>query len=215
MIVGLYVLSPLLRMIAADRSASRYFLWVWFLGVPVWHFVRLFPVGQVLSPLLSTLIPPMGFIGYFLLGHHLHVHHVDKGSDRWVWLGGCLCILLTWGMTYGCSLRAGRVVRDYIQYLLVLCLIPSAACFLFAKDRLSGRGAPGWARAAIARTSRYSFGIYLVHVLILDTLQRAGVHSLRPPALLEIPLLTLLVFALGFAVVSVLDRIKVVNRYLI
>ena len=62
--------------------------------------------------------------------------------------------------------------------------------------------------------SRYSFGIYLSHVLFIMVLSRLGLHTLRFTPLLSTPLLSLLVFFCAAVTARALRKLPGVGAYI-
>lgn len=63
--------------------------------------------------------------------------------------------------------------------------------------------------------SRASFCVFLTHVFFLKLLARWGVNALTGPALVTVPLVTLLVILLSCGTYTVLSRIPGVRRWLL
>lgn len=63
--------------------------------------------------------------------------------------------------------------------------------------------------------AKYSFGAYLVHLLVRDAIAHAGLNTLSMNALIAVPLITLLTAAGSYAVSALLNRIPFADRYIV
>lgn len=183
MILGLYLLVPLLRL-WVKRANSRYVFYflalafVFSFAIPqdVQLLTLLFPKAEVLSKLTENLAIPhaAGYCVYFVLGWYLH--NVSLRREKLLLAlgvaGAAITVLGTWAL----SLYTGTPCFLFNGNFTVNVLAYASGVFLFAKKFL-GRTEP--CRAA-ALVSRYSLGIYGVHVILTDVMLRVfpAVHPL-------------------------------------
>lgn len=208
-LVGLYLVTPLLRRLvsAAARPELAYFLLLWLLGAP------LVELGKRLTGYQTAFQIPLvtGYVGYFILGFWLaDIRLAARG--RWLALVGLLlAVAVTYFGTALLSSRTETIDAFLYSYFSLPTVLASACAFLLLKDlgqRLDGRP-----QAALRALSATSFGVYLVHILVIDLL-RSGALGLRlyswmVAPLVCIPALALLVCCLSALVVALLQRIPV------
>lgn len=167
-LVGIYLLCPFLKRIV-DHSSARQL--VVLLGV------ILFPT--TLRPILNQILPvdlyffePFmeGYLGYFLLGYLLGRAEFRKKTRILIYLGGvvgyvvCLLGNLAQASPEGISLpmNGGYMLNHYLL---------AASLFVFCKtwfERHSARLEK--CSRPLAQASNRVFGVYWVHVLILNVL---------------------------------------------
>jgi Acyltransferase family. len=88
------------------------------------------------------------------------------------------------------------------------------AIFLFFKDYTPTINFSEKLTKIIILISKYSFGIYLVHVFVLHLVKHfIPVNSFCP--ILSIPIITILVTIISFMCVSIIDKIPIVKKYAI
>ncbi len=93
---------------------------------------------------------------------------------------------------------------------------PTHMWFLYMIAALYAVGSSLRARSIISRLSEYCFGIFLVHILVINTLNnRFGINCLPFEPVICVPLLSLLVFILSCAISAVLHRIPFVKKHLV
>ncbi|MEU3018401.1 acyltransferase family protein [Nocardiopsis sp. NPDC007018] len=177
-IAGLYVFTPFLRTVVAHTSRTG--LW-WFAGAAL----SLGMLDQV-----SALVDGVGgvtaatrflpFLGYYLLGWLL----VDRGPrPRDAFHGSVAFVLGTTGTVLGAggiATAAGEwgTGAEYVyDFLSPTMIVASVGAFLLLRawgTRLAGLGARSRVNRTIAVLSGLSFGVYLVHVMVLYTLRDLG-----------------------------------------
>lgn len=216
MIVGLYIIVPLLRQITANRRKEEYFLCLAFLtasAVP--YLLRVISLldettGGVLQYSYSQLgiSLPVGFTGYFVLGHYLTAYSTDRRKKRLVyWLGASSTVLIAVA-TIGLSLKMGRFVFMLYEWLTPFAFLQSAAVFLYFTSR-------DWNclkkhEERLRKVSKLTFGIYLIHIMVMELIGRC---TALPYPIVVIPAYCILVFALSYGAVSILDHIPMVRKY--
>ncbi|MFC4563471.1 acyltransferase [Nocardiopsis mangrovi] len=171
-LAGLYVLTPFLRVLVEHSTTAR--LW-WFaalmsaIGMADQAISALDGVGE---PNAATRFLP--YIGYYVIGYLL-----TRGapSRRGVWTAAAVfaaAVLATGAGAGALATLAGgwSDTADYVyDYLSPTVLAMSAAAFVLlraAGTRLYGRtGTPRW----LSVLSSLSFGVFLIHVVVLYTLR--------------------------------------------
>ena len=208
MLIGLYLILPLLKKITENEKYEIYFL---VLSL-VFNFILPQTMGLLgfLAPgawnLLEVVTGKMslqfvlGYSGYFVLGHWMHHRFFSKKHNLCIYLAGSLGFILTVVLTFAASVSTSYPEKLFFSYFSCNVLLASMAVFLaFRKIRYSSRFAE-WMR----KFSNYSFGVFLVHPLILETLS-----GLIPEGhlILTIPVTSLIVYLLSLAITVALKSI--------
>ena len=224
MIVGLYLIVPLLRPIAQNETLLRYFL----LLALVFNFL-LPQLGALLSlfswQLYSSYLSlsgmlyyhfTLGFAAYFMLGRYLSRKELSPKAARWCYALGVAGLIVTVVMTSYASRRLDTATVLFYNYDSVGVLLMCLAVFVFARRHLNFPSLGEKGHARIRALSRWSFGAYLVHPLFIEMFdQFLGVNTLSCNAFFSVPLLTLLIGALSFLVSALLSRVPIVNKYFV
>ncbi len=224
MLLGLYLLAPLLGAfldVARPRLAA-YAVGVWLLGASV------LPMAERLVGLETWFSPerensPLMLVGYFLLGPILARRELPGRGARYAAPALVLAVAFTAASTYLLTAAAGGDYQPlFYEYYSLNVVVMSAAVFVLAKGGGGSRGdgeAAGrrarWWRAMSGRV----FGIYLVHVAVLDVLTQGVLgftldESTGHPVV-AVPVLAAATFTLSCAVVIVLERVPGVRRVLL
>ena len=213
-LVGLYLITPILRVIVAyaDRKTLGYFILLWFLGVAI---VPLLSLSGTYS-LDGNVFVILGWIGYYLLGVYL-LPETPRTSNLYV----VLILGLTWTVvgTYIMTAYFGGA-RSYFfyDYLSVNVILTSVALFLLLRTApLIQFGTHfRWASQLLRQISQNTLPIYLFHVMILESLQKGyfgfkiSVTTLNPA--IEIPLVAVLALFISLGGINLLGRIPFLKK---
>ncbi len=207
---GLYLITPILRVFVA-RAAERdilYFCGVWLLAGPVLTWVEEFTVIRVGIDLRYVT----GYIGYFLLGYYLGVLRLE----RRVLAGGALFYFLGLGVTFfgmRFAVKWGEHRDAFESYLSLGVVVMTVAAFVWL--RWFGEQASGRVRQLALAMSRVSFGVYLIHVIVMEFVVAAGLEMMPSvplwPSIFLIPLVAGLVFGLSSVVVRIMQAVPVLR----
>lgn len=214
-LIGLYLVTPLLRLIAASNAKSI----LWYL-IALWVFFQ--PVTAVLDKVWDLQIgisAPMatGFVGFFVLGHLLGEIPPSSRQAALAFVIWLLSTAATAAGTYFMSATAGEFAEFFYDYLSLNVILASASSFLLLKSLSSQEfmGRPAVSRL-VRTAARGSFGIYLIHVLVLDIvgghipLIHFNVEMGNP--VWSIPLVSVIAFVTSFCAVYVMQKISILNR---
>jgi surface polysaccharide O-acyltransferase-like enzyme len=210
-ILGLYLATPLLRVFirAAAPQDLAYFLGLWLavnsLLPLAGHYLH-FDVGL-------TFYVVEGYVGYFVLGHVLRSIPM-RASRRALLYLLCASVAFTIIVTRFLSGRSGALDPTFLDYLAPNIVLMSAATFLFCRDLPHATWRPRRPRTyrALSLLSAASWGIYLLHPLLMETLQhgRLGVRfdgSLLW-GVLGIPLVAAAILAASLGLVLAMRRLR-------
>jgi surface polysaccharide O-acyltransferase-like enzyme len=205
MIAGLYLVTPLLRLLL--QRVGR--------GTLYWLVALLFLINGTSSAAgilleLNLGLPLHWFISY--LPYFLAGHLIATSAWQPPPLALCLALLAAILATAtGCYLGSGALGLQrglYFYNYLSITVIPMSLCaMLLLKQR------PALLPSATAqRMGQLSLGIYLVHPVLLELLHTQQIYPLRYPALLAIPGITLLTYGAAAVVSWLIGRVPLLQR---
>jgi len=127
-------------------------------------------------------------------------------------LGCIIAIAVTYFGTNILSVHAGPIDAYFYSYFSLPTVLASICGFLLLKDL--GRNL-GKSAKIIRTVSATSFGIYLIHIFMIELLRKGDLgfrlYSWMAPSVYMIPLTALTVFCLSFAVIFVMRKIPVLK----
>lgn len=221
MMIGLYLLTPLLRAFVrgAKQSDFHWLFLLYFLFMTVLPlFLRL--RGSQTAALYADRLylnftlaaPPLAFVGYYLAGYYLKTYTLNRLAEGIVYLLGIAGAAVTAMGTTLLSQRAGALDVTLYSYLTPNVAAMSVAVFVLFRYVL-GVSDERSRRQRLGGVAEAGFGVYLSHVLSLLLLRHFGLAILPIPAAVAVPLLTLAVFLPSFALSWLLHKIPVAGRY--
>jgi surface polysaccharide O-acyltransferase-like enzyme len=208
-LLAIYLFVPLIRVFIA--SAERIHLWyfaaVWFLFGPVLEMTERM-LGIQFAIDLGFLT---SYIGFFIIGYLLG--QIDFPA-RALAVAAAVYILAgiyTMLATYSLTSQAGDYVQYYYWYTRINIVLMSVSAFVLLKklgEKVTHANINLW----FARFAQASFGIYLIHVIVLVYLRRAGISAFSGPAAITVPAVSLLIAVISWGLVAVIQRIPVLRE---
>jgi len=215
LIAGLYLITPVLRAVVAYKAQNllKYLIILWFLGVAVAPLLQLI-TGYSLN---SSVFVFGGWIGYFVLGTYLQNKRVRSSILYGLFLLGLVwTISSTWYMHF----LAHSLQQDYffLDYLTANVIAASAALFM-----ILSRFKPDWLGSNNRRVSQVAHAIsentlpiYLLHVIILESLQKGyfgfklSLTTMNP--VIGVPLITIVTFFITLGLVLLMKKVPVLKK---
>jgi len=220
MITGLYLLTPVFRIFIqnAQRSDIEYFLVLCFIITALQHYLP--------GIIFIKYIGWMGYIGFYVLGYYLSTFPI-KPSWKQVLYPLALAMPLTGAyLTWWLTVRAGAYDERVYVYASPNVVIIITALFLFLKDFDWAAFSTRYPRIhrVFNRLAELSYGIYFIHVLVLDVLKNGyifGIHvtphyffnQYLHPAI-GAPLVALVGIFLSFLLINLLSRVVFMKKWL-
>ena len=223
MLLGLYLATPLLRMITRNQRALQYFLILGILisfvipGVGTMANAIALQTGCEVAKHIHTIISSItgsmsftfisGYVVYYVLGYFLHSTYIKRGLRAMIYIYGVLALIMTILLTRNMTLALGEktgVFGELTAWMMAL----SVAVFVFFKYH--GERMGNW--RLIRSMSNASFGIYLIHILILDLVLRIDYIETMSFGVQAYLLVVGMVFIISYAIVWVLKKIPVVRK---
>lgn len=229
MLGGLYLVTPILRKIAEDKKLVRLFLVLGlvFAGIipeltSVLHMIDT-SVTQRLADYLkyytnnAFIFLPMGFSCYYMLGYALNRYGISKKLEYLIYILGLSGLGVTIFATLSRSLSLNRPYTGFFNYTTLNVAAMAAAVFvLFKKHFNRSRGSSSRLTELKRALSKYSFGVYMVHVAIVELLTvtfRVDPLSFNP--ILSAPAICVSVTIISFIISAVINHIPVLKKYIV
>lgn len=213
LLMGLYAITPVLRVLVKhmDRKLFTYLLVLWFIGTVFTPFIHKFTDFNYYP---FTFIIVDG-VGYFLLGTYLLYSNVKRSRTAMIFILGVLgAVVGEWLLTA----TMGQAYTGYFHnYMNPTIIIASVALFtLLISLDFSSIGNHKKTSRVLHWVSQNSLPLYLIHMIVLVTLSINvfGVWLNRATfiPLLDIPIFTVIVFAVSAALVYVFKKVPVLKR---
>lgn len=209
-LIGIYLVVPILRVFvsAASRRDLTYFVIIWFVATP---FLEM--MNRITGFQTALVIPVVvGYVGYFVMGYLLAGVRMGRRGRLLSGLGCVFSIAVIFFGTNWLSVGSGPIDAYFYSYFSPPTVLVSVCGFLLLKDLGQNLGKAGALVRTIASTS---FGIFLIHILVIQLLRNGTLgfrlYSWVAPSVYMIPMTGIVVFFISFVVVFVLRKIPVVK----
>lgn len=205
-IIGLYFLTPILSGFIANakRKTIEFYLVLWsitlilpylnLLEIPFWN------AYSVWGSYYHSLVYFGGYVGFFFLGYYLKTYPINIGFNKrfcYMMAGTVVCLGLTLYMklcqidsTGDFYLDIGQFFYTAVIFTLFQNLPTSVLCLSFWRN-----------------LSLYSFGIYLMHPIIVRELVWSFAEKYRMHTLVETPLIAFISFLICWGILMILSKI--------
>lgn len=208
-ILGLYLITPILAIFIknAKRVEIEYFLLLWGIATVISALVRYF-FGFTYKLELNHVA---GSIGFFVLGYYLDHYDFTKKTIRTINITGFIGVVLTFFLTYWYTKNNnGQLVTYWYSNFAPNVVCVSIAIFLGMKSLNMKKPLP----PLLNLLSIYSFGVYLVHALIIYFLKDYTLYldSNQIHPLISVPVNIVVILTISTLVVYIIKKIPVLNK---
>lgn len=203
-IIGLYLFSPIISpwLKQATKSDLQYYLLFWGVTLFLPYMNKFIPdVYNIKGTITSVFFHFSGFLGYYLLGYYLcRFPLLITKVKHWLCYG---LILLMCGMFPFIFYFFDNINNPlWLQYLTINVALMCAAIFIFAQRILIKNKI---VLNVLINVSKMSFGIYLIHLLILRILKPWFSNMDYIPNVIQIPLMALIGLVISYAIIKMIS----------
>ncbi len=225
MIIGLYICIPVIDKIIESEKTTEYFL------ISAIVFTSLIPwivqlTNNFGSENVKTIISALndvykdvnfhfaaGYTGYFVAGRWLNKKELSKKTRKIIYILGIVGIVLTVLLTSALSVNNQKATGTYYGYFSFNVAVTAIAVFVWAKYNIANNNKLD---RIINILSKYSFGIYLVHILVMEQLNiRLTLNTMSFHPVISVPVLSAVIFVISAAVSAVISKIPFLNKYIV
>ena len=225
MIIGVYLCIPIYTQIVKNDNLCRYFLGISIITAFLCPYAvsLIKDFGPKAMNTLIILIEPhlekftmsmmLGYSVYFVLGYYLHKAEIPPKQRAVIYILGFVSYCVTVFTTYYASQKAGEARIQYYDEFTLCTLLQAVAVFVFFKYHGSNKPVLNQLCGPI---SRASFGIYWVHIMVMELLnEKMMINTLSFLPILSVPVISIVVFSVSFAISWGIGKIPLLKRYLV
>lgn len=214
MLIGLYMITPMLRKIMEEKLLVIYFL--------ILSFIFTFSLPAILQVMASASFDQaysnmnffltLGYSPYFVAGAYLSQVELQRHIRRLIYAIGVSALLLCGILTASFS-SENHLNGVFFGSFSPLILLGSVAIFTWGKYTLPALSSAGKRRQWVLSLSTYSFGIYLIHPIVINMINQIfKVNAASFSALWWVPTLSLIVFVISAFFTAFLSRIPYIRK---
>ena len=175
-------------------------------------------LGEICNTVVTKLkINVFGrFAAYFVAGYYLNNIEISLKNRRIIYVLGVVGYVMTVVCTYLLCVWQGVANELFYESFTVNIALFTIAVFVFGKYECDRIELSERMEKIISKLSKWTFGAYLVHALILSMvweLLPLEVESIN--AIVGIPVISVCVFGVSMMISAVLNRIPGLRRYVV
>lgn len=215
MIVCMYAITPFLRKITENKRLMEYFLVLFFLFELLNGYGTELPViGSTIADILTkaNFHFALGYSGYYILGYYIYKYSVPKRFEGLLYGLAVVLMIAASTATIHQSLIEGASNEWYIGYLKPNIIIVATAIYTVFTKRISKHQFAEVTAKWITKLSEYSFGIYLIHALVIELMGLAGLTPVMVNPFVMHPVIVLLAFIISSILVWLLRTIPYIGK---
>lgn len=220
MLICLYLLIPLLDKILESKKTTKYFLILslFFTFIIPWLnkiITTFFIDSTILNYYISNFYFALGYTPYFVLGYILNNTILSKRQTKYIYFLGAIGFLITIFMPILIFHFTGIISATFSDGLSLNILFESLFVFVFIKNRCTKKETSSKSKLIliIEKLAPLTFGVYLIHILILNLLAPTINTSTFNP-ILSVPILTILVLIISLSIIYPLSKIPKINKFI-
>lgn len=217
MIIGMYMLTPMLRLVTRNKQAVVYIAIVTFLVgvlIPTMQDLGLFFDNSLFTGSFNFGYAS-AYVAFFFLGYLLHNTEFDKDQRIVIYVLGVLATIVVFLGTYYLTLHDGYHNEDMQGDNNLFPAIQGIALFVFSKQCFAKVNFSEDTKKLILDISGLTFGVYMIHVVLLAMLDKLGFSPVTYSAVYIIPMLILFVLPTSFFLSWGCKHIPILGKYIV
>lgn len=220
MLIGLYLITPILREIIKNKKITEYFLCIIVLFGFIPNMFCVIPQFQaVVNNILENKMYfyfPMGYIGYYVLGYYLNNYIISGKQKKIIYVLGIMSTIYSFVISTILSYRQGEVVvSPYLNTTLNVMLM-SAAVFVLFKYDISKRKLLERKGKQICDLGSCTLGVYVIHVAFVEIFSAKIIYWFNYKYLfIVVPMLSMIIFMICMCITLLIKKIPVIKDWIV
>ena len=221
MIISLYMFIPIFKLIIKDQKTTKYLLIIAFIFtfcIPfINQIIKDFITNEnvldnvnIINENITTMKKNMllGYPFYFILGYYLNTYEISKKTRNIFYILGIISFITIFSLNIIVTLNNNIVCTSYYSNYFMTTTLEVIAVFIwFRYHKFKDNN-------IIIKLSKYSFGAFMVHVLIIEKLAsifKFSTLSFYTP--LSVPIIAIIVFIISYIISFILNQIPIIKKY--
>ena len=215
-IIGMYIVLPFVTNMCKNltKEQENLFMILW-MGISGLSVIYL-PLAKAITGHHIDVVYPIPlingayYLGYFICGHILYERLKDikatKKYNLWCIMTFILSVIIIFGVTYYSSVSHNRLMNTMLWYRSIFIILESFSVFIFIT--INGEK---FKNPNINKIASLSFGVYLVHAIILFII-KDNMNMISYPPILFIPVFTFIIFMTSLIITYIMKKIPIINK---
>ncbi|MBE5958645.1 MAG: acyltransferase [Lachnospiraceae bacterium] len=221
-LIGLYILTPFLRLITQNEEILKYFIVLFFVLNIIESYIIYIPkAGVIVKDFVDRFSIDMvvGYVGYYMLGYFIYYNRdrISEKTEKNLYILGISMFVLTCSFQIyvdkkGIQLPNAHFIQQYNKINVILYSVALYAFFLkrVAKVQFKER-----TKRLFAKLTELGLGVYIVHALITDLLSRILISNNTSIKYFYLVVYILLTYLLSLILTYVIRKIPLFGKKII
>jgi surface polysaccharide O-acyltransferase-like enzyme len=220
MLIGLYLLTPIFRCFIKNcrREHIEYFLVLFFIiGTCIPFMNGLLNRLSILRgrAIYFPVVELSGYIGYYIAGYYFANYKIKNKTEICIYVLTVLSALFTIIGTSFISMQKNEPMGELYGYLLPNTMFIACGVFILFQKIFREKYFPERIEKIIVKISKDTFGIYLIHALVIQIFGVIGLDTLIITPIISIPVISVIVMVISEIGTIIVNEIPVLNKYII
>ena len=221
--IGLYILIPFTRRICQNKDLLKSFInfnFIILFIIPNYIYIISYYSIEI-SNILNVINSKLNFYilsvnnFYFIFGYYLHMKNaINKEFKITIYILGLISIIFSTKISYDFAFIKKKKIIHFSHTFFNI-FFTSISIFIFFKNYFNKLKTNNIIDIIIQYISQLTFGIYLIHPLIIQTMKDLNIFYLQINIIFLIPFITLFIFILSLIFIIVLKNIPKIGKLLI
>ena len=225
MIIAIYIIVPLLKPITEDDKRTLYFLILAFIFAALVPFTLSISrdfFGKTVNSIVeacnalvtkSNMRFVMGYVGYFVLGYYLYKTDLSKKTRMIIYILGIVGFIMTIALDSIVALKTLKQCNHYYSAFTPNILFEAMGLFTWFKYQKYDHKLMN---KIILKLSKWSFGAYLAHALIIEILDKSfGLNTLSFNPILSVLSILAITAIVSFIISAIINHIPILKKYVV
>jgi len=210
-IIALYIALPFIKILVdgMDFHLEKIFVTLWLILNGGLYILKLFVKLDInyLVPIISGTY----YLGYFIVGYLIYKYKDKIAFKKYnvhFLIVLIISLLFTIGLTYANSISRNMYYDNFLAYRSIFIMLSSISSFILIYFNIADKK-----NNLISFVSPYSFGVYLVHGILLNILMDIFLYE-DIISFIGIPICVIILAIISVLVVSLLKKIPLIKNYI-
>ena len=213
MLIGIYIIIPLLKPMVKNKKLIEYFLIIFLLLKIIPFTLDLFGISTIHSLVTRIDIPLLSYTGYFVLGHYINTFEIDKKRRKIIYIAGIISYIVSVVGTILFSVYKSKAYETFNKEFSITTFFMSLAIFTLFKYLFKEEKFKEKTQKIIIHLSQMTLGIYVIHAIFRDLLKNQ--MGLSFTKIYNLPLAFLIIIIASYICTYILSKLPIIKRYLV
>lgn len=207
-IVGLYIVLPFIKRMTENmtKREAEYFLAI---SVVTSFLPKTLSSFEIFTPYIDYINKfeitfATFYVGLFVAGWYIDAFEHKKNFRIWTYIAGFAGFLYMFIATVYYSIERNMVVDEFMSFKSLSSFLMAFALMMYFKQAYSKKSFTRRTKSNLAFYSKYTFGIYLIHEMLLNISTAKGWFVLENAPWFGIPIEAVIIFVISGLIIGVI-----------